>query len=246
MNQLRLEADESSAKVEELQSKVKVLEQENLSKEQEITSLQHRNNLLETSVEKLETGIKDLKTAADEGQQHGTENESLTRRLQLLEEEAESADKTLRESNEKYVATAAFDLRLGLKSYTKREEIALLTHRGWHVGFGRLTSRLVTSSEKCRLLKSSESNGNQSTKRWRRSTMQSRRNWRSSKRRSVTSERTGGMWWPPSSCSPCLRGEAKYQARGSVLGQMKQVLVGQARCRSNVRADISYAQVVHI
>jgi tropomyosin, fungi type len=104
MNSLRLEADEAAAKVEELQSKLKVLEQENLSKEQEITSLQHKNGLLETEVDKLETAIKDFKKAADEGQQHGTQNETLQRRLQLLEEEAEDADKTLREANEKYVA----------------------------------------------------------------------------------------------------------------------------------------------
>ena len=102
MNQLRLEADEASGKVEELQTKVKVLEQENLSKEQEITSLQHKNNLLEGEVEKLENAVKDFKKAADEGQQHGTQNETLQRRLQLLEEEAENSDKTLRDANEKY------------------------------------------------------------------------------------------------------------------------------------------------
>jgi tropomyosin len=79
---LRLEADEASAKAEELAAKVKTLEQENLSKEQE-------------------TAIKDFKKAADEGQQHGTQNETLQRRLQLLEEEAEAADKTLREANDK-------------------------------------------------------------------------------------------------------------------------------------------------
>ncbi|KAH6892018.1 tropomyosin [Thelonectria olida] len=104
MNSLRLEADEAASKVEELQTKVKALEQENLSKEQEITSLQHKNNLLEGEVEKLETAIKDYKKSADEGQQHGTQNETLQRRLQLLEEEAEDADKTLREANEKYVS----------------------------------------------------------------------------------------------------------------------------------------------
>jgi tropomyosin len=102
MNSLRLEADEATSKVEELQSKVKALEQENLSKEQEITSLQHKNGLLESEVEKHETSIKDFKKAADEVQQHGTQNETLQRRLQLLEEEAEEADKTLRETNEKY------------------------------------------------------------------------------------------------------------------------------------------------
>jgi tropomyosin, fungi type len=103
MNQLRLEADEASGKVEELQSKVKVLEQENLSKEQEITSLQHKNGVLESEVEKLESSIKKYKDDADLGNQHGTRNEALTRKLQLLEEEAEGADKTLREANEKYV-----------------------------------------------------------------------------------------------------------------------------------------------
>lgn len=103
MNQLRLEADDSAAKVEEMQTKMKSLEQDNLAKEQEITSLQHKNGLLESEVEKLETAIKDFKKAAEDGTQHSTTNESLTRRLQLLEEEAEEADKTLREANEKYV-----------------------------------------------------------------------------------------------------------------------------------------------
>ena len=103
MNSLRLEADEAASKVEELQSKVKVLEQDNLNKEQEITALQHRNGVLEGEVDKLETSITDFKKAAEEGSQHGTKNETLQRRLQLLEEEAEEADKTLREANEKYV-----------------------------------------------------------------------------------------------------------------------------------------------
>lgn len=101
MNQLRLEADESAAKVEELQAKIKGLEQENLAKEQEITSLTHKNGLLEAENEKLDASVKDLKKSADESMQHGTHNETLQRRLQLLEEEAEQADKTLRETNEK-------------------------------------------------------------------------------------------------------------------------------------------------
>lgn len=104
MNQLRLEADDSAQKVEEMSAKVKALEQDNLAKEQEVTSLSHKNGLLEAEVEKLETMIKDFKKAADDGTQHSSTNEALTRRLQLLEEEAEEADKTLREANEKYVA----------------------------------------------------------------------------------------------------------------------------------------------
>lgn len=101
MNALRIEADDASAKVEELQTKVKTLEQENLQKEQEITSLQHKNSVLEGEVEKLEKLHGEAKTAVADSAQHGTQNETLTRRLQLLEEEAEENDKNLRETNEK-------------------------------------------------------------------------------------------------------------------------------------------------
>lgn len=111
MNTLRIEADEATAKVDQLQAKIKVLEQENLQKEQEIKSLTHKNGLLEAEVEKLESGIKEAKALADEGTQHGTHNETLQRRLQLLEEEAEEADKNLRETNDKYVPpTIVLDL----------------------------------------------------------------------------------------------------------------------------------------
>lgn len=102
MNSLRLEADENAARADELKAKVKQLEQENLAKEQEITSLTHRNQLLETEVEKLETGIKEAKVLAADGAQSGAQTEALNRRLQVLEEEAENADKTLKETTEKY------------------------------------------------------------------------------------------------------------------------------------------------
>lgn len=110
MNALRVEADESAAKNDELNTKIKALEQENLAKEQEITSLSHKNQVLEAELEKLEAGLKDAKSAADESSQHGTQNESLQRRLQLLEEEAEEADKNLRETNDKYVPCGAITI----------------------------------------------------------------------------------------------------------------------------------------
>ena len=113
MSALRLETDNANAKVEELQAKVKVLEQENLSKEQEITSLQHKNNLLEAQVEKLEEDVKTHKTKSEESGNALTHNETLQRRLQLLEEEAEEADKNLRETNDKYV-TFTISIRGGL------------------------------------------------------------------------------------------------------------------------------------
>ena len=113
MNQLRVEVEESTATAEELKAKVKVLEQDNLQKEQEITSLQHKNGLLEAEVEKLETEIKNHKGAAEEGHQHGTQNEALQRRLQLLEEEAEEADKNLRETNDKWVIFSIIEILCG-------------------------------------------------------------------------------------------------------------------------------------
>lgn len=108
MAALRLEADDSAAKVEELSAKVKTLEQDNLAKEQEITSLSHKNGVLESELEKLEGGLKDAKAAVDESAQHGTQAESLQRRLQVLEEEAEEADKKMRETTEKFAASGNF------------------------------------------------------------------------------------------------------------------------------------------
>lgn len=111
MNQLVIKADEATAEAEEAKTRVKTLEQENLQKEQEITSLQHKNGLLEAEVEKLEAQIKDAKAAGEEGAQHGTQNEALQRRLQLLEDEAEEADKNLRETNDKYAAPLSYTLK---------------------------------------------------------------------------------------------------------------------------------------
>lgn len=102
MQSLREEADEATAKVEELRQQVKTLEQTNMEKGQEITSLQHKNGLLDAQVEKLEAEKKELAATAGDSHSHATQNETLQRRLQLLEDEAEEADKNLRETNDKY------------------------------------------------------------------------------------------------------------------------------------------------
>ena len=125
MSTLRVQQEETQTKYEELQSKVKTLEQENLAKEQEITSLSHKNQLLETDVDKLETGIKEAKAAAEESGQHGTQNESLQRRLQILEEEAEGADRNIRETNEKY--GHVFCLTASMQENTKLTSFFLQT-----------------------------------------------------------------------------------------------------------------------
>lgn len=102
MESLRLEADKSAADVEDLKAKLKALEQDNLSKEHELKSLTHKNSQLEAEVEKLDKDVKEAKEIAASHREIGSNNEALNRRLQLLEEEAESSDKTIRETNEKY------------------------------------------------------------------------------------------------------------------------------------------------
>ena len=104
MASLRLEQEQTATKNEELSAQIKTLQQENLAKEQEITSLSHKNQLLEAEVEKHEGQIKDQKKSLETNASANTQNESLQRRLQLLEEEAEESDKNLRETNEKYVS----------------------------------------------------------------------------------------------------------------------------------------------
>ena len=79
------------------------VEQENLAKEQEITSLSHKNTMLEQELEKLEAGLKTAKADLEHHSQHGTENESLHRKLQVMEEENERLAKDLREAKEECV-----------------------------------------------------------------------------------------------------------------------------------------------
>lgn len=74
-----------------------------MTKEHEITSLTRKNSQLEEDVEKLEEQLASVKKEALEGSQHGVTSDNLQRKLTILEEEAEEADKLLREANEKYV-----------------------------------------------------------------------------------------------------------------------------------------------
>ncbi|KAL8418911.1 hypothetical protein RB594_002209 [Gaeumannomyces avenae] len=124
------------------EAKLKVLEQENLSKEQEITSLQHKNGVLEAEVEKVEDAVKNLKKMNDDNQTAGTQNESLTRRLQLLEEEAEEADKTLRETNEKLRQT---DVKAG---HFERKVQALESERdSWETKYEEMAQKYAKTQK---------------------------------------------------------------------------------------------------
>lgn len=183
MEALRVEADESSAKVDELKSKVKTLEQENLQKEQEITSLQHKLSVAEGEVEKLETAHGDAKRAVDESAQAGTQNESLQRKVQLLEEEAEENDKTLRETNEKYDAPRIMPFSPG--SASRRGSQANIIYR---IDSAKLTSRPAITNAKSKPSRRSATSGSRSTRRWPRNTPTRKRSSTTLWRRLVTSK----------------------------------------------------------
>ena len=164
-----MEQEETAAKNEELQAKVKTLEQENLAKEHEITSLSPKNQLLETEVEKLESGVKDAKKEAEAQAGHGTQNESLQRRLQLLEEEAEESDKNIRETNEKY----AHPCRL----WPSLDPVSSSVDHCC-TDYDKQMSKLATTNARFRLWRPHAINGRRNTKRCPRSMRRSRRSWK--------------------------------------------------------------------
>jgi tropomyosin len=77
------------------------LNQTLLERDQEIASLQHKLQLAESEVEQSENKIKQLKSASEEGETHRTTGENLARKVQLLEEELDKAEKDLKETTEK-------------------------------------------------------------------------------------------------------------------------------------------------
>lgn len=92
-------------RAEEAEGKNKKYEQLLLEKEQEITSLQHKLAVMDGDLEKAETKLSDLKSAQQDGEASRTTNEGLLRKVQLLEEELDAAEKNVKETVEKCVAT---------------------------------------------------------------------------------------------------------------------------------------------
>jgi len=101
MEQLRTEVDTATERAETAEAKIKKLELELLAKEQDITSLAHKNNLLETEVEKLEGSLKEAKVAGAEGDTSRGTADALGRKVQLLEDELDAAEKNVKETVEK-------------------------------------------------------------------------------------------------------------------------------------------------
>jgi len=103
---LRAEADQAVERAELAEGKCKKLEQEILSKDQDIQSLTHRLTNAEDQLDKAETNLKDAKSASADHESSKTTNESLQRKILLLEEELDGAEKNLKETVERCVNAA--------------------------------------------------------------------------------------------------------------------------------------------
>lgn len=101
MNQLRDKADAALTRAEEAEAKVKLVEQQLLERDQTIKSLEHRLGLLEADNEAAEGKLAEFKSSSLEGEHSRQTADGLVRKVQLLEEELDAAEKNLKETVEK-------------------------------------------------------------------------------------------------------------------------------------------------
>jgi len=101
MASLRLEADKATLRAEDIEAKYKILEQLLLEKDHLINSLTHKLDLAIQQLEKAEAELEKYKKASLEGEQSKTTSEGLARKVQLLEEELDAAEKNVKETVEK-------------------------------------------------------------------------------------------------------------------------------------------------
>ena len=109
MASLRAEADKAVLRAEEAEAKNKALEQCLLEKDHEQLSLTHKLDLCNDQLEKAETELEKYKKTSLEGEQSKTTNEGLVRKVQLLEEELDAAEKNVKETVEKCAVFPAYN-----------------------------------------------------------------------------------------------------------------------------------------
>jgi len=101
LNNLRLEVDAAVERAEASEAKNKKLEQALLEKEQEITSLTHKLAVADEQLEKVETTLAAAKAENVDNVGSKTTSEGLQRKIQLLEEELDAAEKNAKDTVEK-------------------------------------------------------------------------------------------------------------------------------------------------
>ncbi|KIJ61967.1 hypothetical protein HYDPIDRAFT_30790 [Hydnomerulius pinastri MD-312] len=101
MVQLRGEADAAVTRAETAEAKNKQYEQQLLEKEQIITSLNVQIARVEGDLQSTEEKLTQAKSAQEDGEHSKTTNDSLARKIVLLEEELDAAEKNVKETTEK-------------------------------------------------------------------------------------------------------------------------------------------------
>lgn len=101
MARLRTEVETANAQVMELEDKLKRSEEEKMQQEHEIVSLSNQNKHLTDDLETALEKIEQLKALEEDGDGLKKENDSAQRRINLLEQELENSDKSLRETTAK-------------------------------------------------------------------------------------------------------------------------------------------------
>jgi tropomyosin len=86
------------------------LEQVLLGKEQETSSLNHRLSVTDASLQESETKLAETKSALLDAESGKATNDSLTRKIELLEDELDAAEKNLKETVEKCVSVSLSSL----------------------------------------------------------------------------------------------------------------------------------------
>jgi hypothetical protein len=136
------------------EAKNKKYEQDLLQKDQDITSLTHRLSLVDAALEKAERHVTESKVAQQEGEHSKSTNEGLIRKIQLLEEELDAAEKNVKETVEKCVAVLP-----GFHSQGLIQNIVCV-----RADFARWTSRQSTSSVRYSGLSKSGTSGRRNTR----------------------------------------------------------------------------------
>ena len=101
---MRAEADQAIERLEAAESRIKALEDDALAKEHIITSLTRNLGVANEELEKIEAELKKRKQDSLEEEQSKTTKDGLARKVELLEEELDAAEKNLKETVEKCAA----------------------------------------------------------------------------------------------------------------------------------------------
>lgn len=108
MNAIRAEADNAVTRAEAAEAKNKQYEQQLLEKEQTITSLNVQIARVDAELQATEERLAQAKSAQEDGEHSKTTNDSLARKIVLLEEELDAAEKNVKETTEKSVVSNAY------------------------------------------------------------------------------------------------------------------------------------------